>query len=73
MKHDYKENKGDDGLMQYNLRASWPPIQCEVVDDNMIGCYYYEKKGDDGLMWHAHRASQPLIRCEDVANILMKC
>eukprot|EP00957_Ditylum_brightwellii_P187881 14305402-Ditylum_brightwellii.AAC.1 len=59
MRCAYNKNKEDDWIMWCAPRASWPPIQCEVINDKLIGHYHYENKGDDGLMWHAPRAIQP--------------
>eukprot|EP00957_Ditylum_brightwellii_P166215 12653666-Ditylum_brightwellii.AAC.1 len=47
IRHDHKGNKGDDGLMRYTHIASWPPIQCDVVDeDGLMRCEYKGNKGD---------------------------
>eukprot|EP00957_Ditylum_brightwellii_P192527 14658723-Ditylum_brightwellii.AAC.1 len=62
MRCAYNKNKGDGRLMQHALRAIiQPPIQCEVVDDEMIWCYHYKNEGDDKSMRCTPRASQPPI------------
>eukprot|EP00957_Ditylum_brightwellii_P178796 13619515-Ditylum_brightwellii.AAC.1 len=61
MRHDYKENKGDDGLMCCTLRANQPLIRHEVIDVDMIGCYHDKNEEDDRSMQYTHRAGWPLI------------
>eukprot|EP00957_Ditylum_brightwellii_P192528 14658723-Ditylum_brightwellii.AAC.2 len=43
-----------------------------MVDDEMIGCYYYENEGDNRSMRRAPRASRPPIQQDEVADELMK-
>ena len=66
MKHEYKGNKGDDGVMWHTHRASQFLIQPDVVnEDELMRCEYKGNVGDDGPMQCTHRASRPPILHDD--------